>query len=79
MMIKILLCCVLLFSVDRFLFWLEQKGWLFYRRRKSPGGFVGNALLELNTIFQPSTRNVIEVKQKAGDIKQCESDSASES
>lgn len=75
MLIKILLSCAILFLIDRFLLWIEKKGWLFYRKRKSSGGFIGNALLELNSVFQPSSRHVIEVKQKAGNIKRCEADS----
>ncbi|GEM_PF-5591293 len=76
MIIKIAFLCVVFFVMDRFLLWIEAKGWLFYRKRKSPGGFLGNALLELNTIFQPSSSNVIEVKQKAGKIKPQESGSS---
>lgn len=75
MLTKIVLLCVIVFSVDRLLLWIEKKGWLFYRKNKSPGGFVGNALLELNSIFQASSRNVIEVKQKARYIKQSRSNS----
>ncbi len=74
-LVKIVLICAVIFSLDRFLLWLESKGWLFYRKRKSSGGFVGNALLELNSIFQPSSRNVIEVKQNVAKNKRSEADS----
>lgn len=79
MLIKIILFFLLIYIMDCFLLWLERKGWLFYRKRKSPGGFVGNALLELNSVFQPSSHNVIEVKKKAGDTMHCEVDRQSDS
>lgn len=75
LMIKISFFCLIIFILDRFLLWLEKKGWLFYRKRKSPGAFMGNALLELNSIFQASSRNVIEVRQKVGSTKSHEADS----
>lgn len=77
-MLTILACCLLVFFLDRFLLWIEKKGWLYYRKRKSPGGFSGNALLEVNSIFQPSSHNVIYVKQKSEFVKCYENENTSE-
>jgi hypothetical protein len=66
----ILLSCLGLYILDRCCLWLEEKGYLYYRKRKpQTGGFIGNTLLELQTIFNPSTQNVIEMKQNS-EVKQ---------
>jgi len=50
----------------------------YYRRKKPHGGVIGNALLELQTLLNPSTRNIIEVKQNEVKIKKGDSDTPSE-
>lgn len=66
----ILLFCVGLYILDRCCLWLEEKGLLYYRKRKPDrSGLIGNALLELQNIFNPSTQNVIEMKQNT-EVKQ---------
>jgi hypothetical protein len=52
-----------IFIIDRVGLWLESKGWIYWRKRKSSGG-VGNAFQELNAFFHPSARHTIELKQK---------------
>lgn len=52
-----------LFIVDRICLWLEGKGWLYYRNNKAQGGIIGNMLLELQNVLNPSTRPTIELKQ----------------
>ena len=46
-----------------FCLWLEQKGWLYYKRKRPLGGTVGNALQELQTLLIPSNKYVVEVKR----------------
>lgn len=66
----ILLSCLGLYILDRCCLWLEEKGYLYYRKRKSDrSGLIGNTLLELQNIFNPSTQNVIEMKQNS-EVKQ---------
>ncbi|OJV94221.1 MAG: hypothetical protein BGO43_01665 [Gammaproteobacteria bacterium 39-13] len=63
--------CAVLYIFDKILLWLEEKGLLYYRKRKSDrSGLIGNTLLELQNIFNPSTQNVIEMKQNS-EVKQC--------
>jgi hypothetical protein len=65
-MIKYLLLAVFaalgLFIIDRLGLWLEAKGWVYWRKRKSGG--AGHALQEFDALFRPSARYTIEVKQK---------------
>lgn len=55
---------VLLYFLDRLCLWLEKQGLLYYRKRKrTTSGLMGNILLEMQNILNPSTQNVIEVKK----------------
>lgn len=48
--------------LDRLLLRLEAAGWINYRRRGLSRGASTYHLLELTSIFNPGTREVIEVK-----------------
>lgn len=56
--------CITIYLLDKLCLFLEERGLLYYRKRKpNSEGLVGNALLELQKIFNPSTQNIIEIKQ----------------
>jgi hypothetical protein len=73
-LIAVIFICVTLYCIDQFCLWLERKGWLYYRHNKPRGGFIGNALLELQSFFIPSARYTIEVKQNQTVRKRSEED-----
>ena len=51
-----------LFILDRALLRLEGRGLIHYRRHGLSRGGTANHALELQSIFNPSTREVMEVK-----------------
>jgi hypothetical protein len=53
-----------LFLVDRILLKLEGLGWIFYRRNKPNFQNAGSALMELQAMFEPTARYVIERKEQ---------------
>lgn len=57
------------FLMDKLGLWLEQKGYLYYRRYKPKGGAMGNSLLELNALLSPSNRTIVEIKQNEVIVK----------
>jgi hypothetical protein len=52
-----------LYALHRIALWAEYRGWIFYRHRKPDSTSVGNAMLQLQQLVEPSKRNVIEMKQ----------------
>ena len=52
---------ILLF--DRIGLWMEAKGWIYWRKKKSSGGGLGNAFQEMNAFLKPGTRHIIEIKK----------------
>ena len=52
-----------LFLLDRLGLWAERRGWVYYRHRRSSGGAMGNAFLELQSFFEPAKRPIIEERK----------------
>ncbi|MFN8007060.1 MAG: hypothetical protein U0V70_08595 [Terriglobia bacterium] len=60
---------LLLVALDQLGLWLERKGWLYYRHSKPSSSQLGNALLELQSILEPSKQHVMEVRLEERDQK----------
>jgi hypothetical protein len=56
----ILATLVGLFVLDRILLWIEARGWIYYRRNKPGRGAGTYHLLEWNSAFDPTMRQVLE-------------------
>lgn len=54
-----------IFILDRMGLWLESKGWIYWRKKRSTGAGFGNALQELDAFFRPNSRYTIEVNKEA--------------
>ena len=48
------------YGLHRLALWAEARGFVYYRRRRGSSGALGNALLEVQSIFEPAQRHVIE-------------------
>lgn len=77
-LIIILLLLLLIYFAHKLFLWMERKGWLYYKNQKSPGGFVGNALLEIHSFFVPSANNVVEVKQNKATVEKIKKNNGKE-
>ena len=53
-----------IYFIHRLASWAEDRGWLYYRKKKAGGGTLGNALLELQAFLEPSKRHIIEERKK---------------
>ncbi|RYZ13699.1 MAG: hypothetical protein EON61_06305 [Alphaproteobacteria bacterium] len=42
--------------------WMETKGWLYYRRKRSSSG--STSILEVGSILDPSARAAVEARQE---------------
>ncbi|MGD1148583.1 MAG: hypothetical protein ABR961_11600 [Thermoanaerobaculaceae bacterium] len=48
------------FLLDRFLLWSEERGWIYYRRKKASPGTLGSAFLEIQGMLQADARHTAE-------------------
>jgi hypothetical protein len=56
-----------LFLLDRLLLALERRGWIYYRKRRGSSGALGNSMLEVQKILEPSKRHVVEERLRDAD------------
>ena len=42
-----------LYGLHRLALWMEDKGWIYYKRKKASPNALGNAFLEIEQIVQP--------------------------
>jgi hypothetical protein len=49
-----------LYILHRVARWAEDRGFIYYRRRSGSSGSLGSGFLEVQAIFEPSKRYVIE-------------------
>ncbi len=59
-----LLAAAGLYALHRLALWAEARGWIYYTRRGSSGA-LGNAFLEVQALFEPTRRHVLEERQRA--------------
>ncbi len=61
----IVLCVgALLFAGHKFLLWMEDRGWIYYLKKKASPGTAGSAWLELQSMIEPATKHVLKVERE---------------
>jgi len=58
-------------AADRLLLRAEERGWIYYRRRRASPGSAASAALEVQKILEPRTRHVLAVQR---DVRPIEDD-----
>jgi hypothetical protein len=53
-----------LYGLHRLGSWMEDRGWLYYRKKRGSSGTLGSAFLEVQSILEPGKRYVLEEKRK---------------
>jgi hypothetical protein len=51
------------FWLDRFCLWLEDRGWLYYRRKK-PSSSAASAWVGMQQFIEPGVKHVVQIKQE---------------
>jgi hypothetical protein len=44
--------------------WAEERGWIYYRKKRGSSGTLSAAALEVQSLFEPSQRHVLEEKKR---------------
>ncbi len=52
-----------LYELHRLALWAEQRGWIYYRRKRAGGDALGNAFLELQSLAQPDRKHVLDARR----------------
>jgi hypothetical protein len=52
------------YGLHRLASWAEARGWIYYRKRRGSSGTLGDAFLEVQTMFDPSKKIVLEERRR---------------
>jgi hypothetical protein len=63
-----------LYGLHRLGAWAEDRGYVNYRRRAGSSGSLGNAMLEVQALLEPTTRHILE--ERVRDDREQEPDAA---
>ena len=61
-----------LYALHRLSCWMEDRGWIYYRKKRGSSGALGSAFLEVQSILEPGKRYVLEERLKE-DVEQDDS------
>lgn len=53
---------IAIYAAHRLLSWMDDRGWIYYRRRRGTSAALGNAMLQVQTFYQPSVEQVLEAR-----------------
>ena len=53
----------LLYALHRLGLWMEERGWIYYKKRGSSGA-LSSAFLEVQSILEPGKRYELEIQRK---------------
>ena len=56
-----------LFALHRLALWMEDRGWIYYRRRRGSSGALGDAFLEVQSLVDPAQKAVLEARRAEAD------------
>jgi hypothetical protein len=58
------LLAVILWLADRGLLKAEERGWIYYRKKRGHSDRLGQAFLDLHSMLEPGNRHVLEEKRR---------------
>jgi len=60
----ILVIATALYALHRAALWMERRGWIYYVKRQPSVSTLGTAALSVQSILQPESKHVLEMKQQ---------------
>lgn len=64
LMLLVVLVVSALYCLHRLGMWAEGRGWIYYRKDRGSSGALSSAVLEVQSLFEPSKRYVLEEKRR---------------
>lgn len=49
-----------LYGLHRLALFAEDRGWIYYKHRRGSSGALGNALLQVHAVLEPSKQHVVD-------------------
>jgi hypothetical protein len=55
---------IILYGLHRLATWAEERGWIYYRKKHGSSGTLSTAVLEVQSLLEPSKQYVLEEKER---------------
>lgn len=55
---------IVMYGLHRLATWMEDRRWIYYRKRRGSSGTLTSAALEIQALLEPQKRHVLEVTQR---------------
>jgi hypothetical protein len=68
-LLAVLSAVVAVYGLHLLALWAEDRGWMYYRRRKPTSSGLGNAFLEVQSLIEPEKRQLVNV-QRTVDVEE---------
>ena len=52
------------YGIHRACLAMEARGWIYYVHKRGSSGTLGSAFLEVQSLFEPANRHVLEIRRK---------------
>lgn len=52
-----------LYLIDRAALWAEDRGWIYWRKKRAQTGAISSALISLDAVTNPAAQHVVEAKE----------------
>ena len=62
-LLKVLAAAAVLYGLHRLALWAEDRGWIYYLRRKPTTSSLGNAFLEVQSLIEPEKKQLAEARK----------------
>jgi hypothetical protein len=59
-----------LYTLDRLFLWMENRGWVYYRKTRGSGGGASGVLTTTQQFVEPQVQNVIEMREQSKEHNQ---------
>ena len=64
----LIIVIAMFYMLHRLALWAENRGWILYRKA-GKSSTLGNALLEVHQLLEPSKKHVLEVRMEHSEIE----------
>jgi hypothetical protein len=62
-LLTVLTAAIAVYGLHHLALWAENRGWIYYLRRKQTWSSLGNAFLEVQSLIEPEKRQLVEVQK----------------
>ncbi len=56
--------CFSLIVCHKALQWMEDRGWIYYLKKKATSGTTASAFLELHSLIEPNKKHVLKIERE---------------